>query len=174
MALTIISETYGARKPLVICEADSLDDLVGLKCAEGSEATIDGKRYVLDRVNGWVDAAAPAASNTFLVTLTPTAEDLSGTMDKQPSEIRVAYDAGKLIRFSVPEMHAAFEMTSCTLYDDYVAADDSLYNSIAAAAIFWYNVGGQDVLINVLTNEADQEVPYYNTMIFPLTPMENL
>ena len=56
MAVTIISESYGPRKPFVTCTAASTDELadyVGL-WAEGSEATISDTKYVLDKTNGWV------------------------------------------------------------------------------------------------------------------------
>lgn len=35
--------------------------------------------------------------NRFVVTLTPTAQDYSGTMDKTPAEVYAAYAAGKRI-----------------------------------------------------------------------------
>lgn len=56
MAVTILSESYGPRKPFVTCTAASLSELadyVGL-WAEGSEATISATKYVLDKTNGWV------------------------------------------------------------------------------------------------------------------------
>ena len=56
MAVTIISESYGPRKPFVVCTAASTDELAdyaGL-WAEGSEATISDTKYVLDKTNGWV------------------------------------------------------------------------------------------------------------------------
>ena len=37
----------------------------------------------------------------FVVTLTPTSEDFSGTMDKTPAEITAAYEAGQEIVFNV-------------------------------------------------------------------------
>lgn len=57
MAVTIISESYGPRKPFVTCTAASTDELAeyaGL-WAEGSEATISDTKYILDRTKGWVD-----------------------------------------------------------------------------------------------------------------------
>ena len=39
------------------------------------------------------------AANAFIVTLTPTALDYSGTMDKTVAEIDAAYQAGKEIIF---------------------------------------------------------------------------
>lgn len=56
MAVTILSESYGPRKPFVVCTAASTDELAdyaGL-WAEGSEATISTTKYVLDKTNGWV------------------------------------------------------------------------------------------------------------------------
>lgn len=39
------------------------------------------------------------ANNPFLVTLTPTAQDYSGTMDKTVAEINEAYESGRKIVF---------------------------------------------------------------------------
>lgn len=41
------------------------------------------------------------AGGKFIVTLTPTAEDFSGTMDKTVAEINAAYEAGQEIWFKV-------------------------------------------------------------------------
>ena len=40
-------------------------------------------------------------SSKFIVTLTPTAQDFSGTMDKTVAEINAAYEAGQEIVFKV-------------------------------------------------------------------------
>ena len=57
MAITIQSESYGPRKPFVICTAESTEELAEYAgaWAEGSEATIDTKKYVLDRTKGWTE-----------------------------------------------------------------------------------------------------------------------
>lgn len=74
MAVQILSQSYGPRKPLIECTADSLSDLAGLVCAEGSKATVGGTEYVLDRVNGWVEPGSGGGGGggggAFIVNLT--------------------------------------------------------------------------------------------------------
>ena len=97
--------------------------------------------------------------DTFTVTLTPTAQDFSGTMDKTPAEIRAAYDAGQNIVFSVPSMNAS---AAC------VQAVTVGSTSINCTTAIYYTINGQDVLIRAGTSDSDQT---YDTRIYPLTPM---
>ena len=61
--------------------------------------TSDDNGKVLGVVNGaW---AASEQGKKFIVTLTPTALDYSGTMDKTVAEINAAYEAGQEIVFRV-------------------------------------------------------------------------
>lgn len=91
----------------------------------------------------------------FLVTLTPTAQDFSGTMDKDPSDINTAIANGMRIMFSIPSLSASVEATQF------------VGGSVACANIT-YDIGGQDVLIQIVTSASDST---YSTKIFPLTPM---
>lgn len=87
MAVQILSQSYGPRKPLISCTADSLSDLAGLVCAEGSTATVGGTEYVLDRVNGWIEPGSGGGGSGVLVVSADTA---TGALDKTWREIREA------------------------------------------------------------------------------------
>lgn len=55
------------------------------------------------------------AANVFVVTLTPTALDYSGTMDKTVAEIYSAYTAGKRIVFRVMESQTTYSDVAVTM-----------------------------------------------------------
>lgn len=97
----------------------------------------------------------------FVVTLTPTEADFSGTMDKTPAEITEAFNAGKEIRVAVPSLGGLIGI--CTEFapsGDYI----SLWCNFIAN---FPDLGGY-MIITVITNTADST---YGTTIFPLTPM---
>lgn len=95
--LKIISQSYGPRKPLVVCEASSLDMLADLDCAEGSKATVGGTEYVLDRVNGWIEPGSGGGGGSDVLVVNVTYEGQTGTCDKTWAEINDAIHAGKLV-----------------------------------------------------------------------------
>ncbi len=101
----------------------------------------------------------PFAASNFIVTLTPTALDYSGTMDKTPQEITAAYNAGQKIVFDIPTMNA-------TVYADQYIADGN--NVLCAAKVFYY-VDGAPVLITIVTHGTD-DTQTYDTGIYALTP----
>lgn len=94
-------------------------------------------------------------NGVFTVTLTPTAQDFSGTMDKSAGEISTAFNNGKRIVFRIPGLGASVEATQ------YISGG-------VACANITYDIGGQDVLIQIVTSASDAT---YSTKIFPLTPM---
>lgn len=96
--------------------------------------------------------------DTFIVTLTPTAQDFSGTMDKTPQEITNAYNAGQDIEFDIPSLFVKCKAMEFAVTD----------GVIQAGAITTYRTGGSDLLIEILTDETD---PAYVTHIYSLTPM---
>jgi hypothetical protein len=105
--------------------------------------------------NPWQVVEENLYGGDFIVELTPTAQDFSGTMNKTPSEIRIAIDTRKRIMFSIPSMSASVEATQF------------IGRSVACANIT-YNISGQDVLVQIVTSDSDST---YSTKIFPLTPM---
>ena len=94
-------------------------------------------------------------TGVFTVTLTPTAQDFSGTMDKLPGEIAAAFTQSYRIVLRIPSLNASAEATQF------------IGNSVACANVT-YDIGGQDVLIQIVTSASDST---YSTKIFPLTPM---
>jgi len=57
-------------------------------------------------------------SNRFVVTLTPTAEDFSGTMDKTVAEINEAWQAGKEIWFKLVTLDGTMYARCNALWDN--------------------------------------------------------
>ena len=69
------------------------------------------------KVLGVVDGewAASEQGKKFIVTLTPTDLDYSGTMDKTVAEINAAYEAGMEIVFRVDGSGAGLSIWDCTV-----------------------------------------------------------
>lgn len=111
MAITIISESYGPRKPFITCEADSLDELAALECAEGSTATVGGTEYTLDRVNGWIvpGGGGGEGGGAFIIdcTVSYEGEDEEGVyaIDKTLEEINAAYNAGQALLLKLTNVY---------------------------------------------------------------------
>lgn len=101
MAVQILSQSYGPRKPLIECTADSLSDLAGLVCAEGSTATVGGTEYVLDRVNGWVEpgSGGGGGGGSGVLVVHETYDEQTDTviLDKTAGEIISAAQSGKIV-----------------------------------------------------------------------------
>ena len=93
----------------------------------------------------------------FIVTLTPTSPDFSGTMDKTPEEITAAYNAGQEIEFDIPSLSV-----KCKAMEFAVNVD-----TIQAGAIVTYRTGDLHLLIEILTDAGDS---IYYTHIYSLTP----
>ena len=124
-----------------------------------------GDTVTAERLNKMESGIAAAAADPFIVTFTPTAQDLSGTMDKTSAEIQTAYDAGKSIVFRVilgedyfVDIQLAFAAKFPEQqYRNYVAYLFNTAENLLAVA----ETGG--------TNNPDNYT--YNTTIYPLTPM---
>lgn len=101
--------------------------------------------------------------NKFVVTLTPTAADYSGTMDKTVAEITAAYEAGQelVFRFVIDQdAHADVAVTAVN-YDAYT------YPSFDAFAIML----SANVLVYAhtsYTNDGTRQT--YSTKVYSLTP----
>ena len=103
-------------------------------------------------------------SDTFIVTLTPTSPDYSGTMDKTVAEIQTAYDSGSEIVFRT--------MISATTHVDVPMSFASelgfAFKDFGATII----LPSQNVMIAAETLATDNGTKQtYETTIYPLTPM---
>lgn len=114
-----------------------------------------------ERLNNMEDEIENA-NEPFIVTLTPTSEDLSGIMDKTPQELFEAWTAGKTIIADVPDLGSSFVFTTATFAD---LDDDGEKDAAYLAANFWYNMGGQDLYMVILT-----QIDGYSVYPFALTP----
>ena len=98
-----------------------------------------------------------AQQKKFIVTLTPTSPDFSGTMDKTPAEITAAYGAGQEIVFDIPSMSARIHATQFLVVNDVI---------IAGGMVF-YDVNNSPVIITIAT---DSSASTYATQVFATTP----
>ena len=106
------------------------------------------------------------ANNPFIVTLTPTAQDFSGTMDKTVAEINAAYEAGRKIVFRVMRSATVYIDVDCSIR--YVNGD-YVYPSFEGYLIMINQTGA---LVHAYTGATDDGTKQtYGTHIFPLTPM---
>lgn len=117
------------------------------------------------KVLGVVDGAWAASEQgkKFIVALTPTALDYSGTMDKTVAEINAAYEAGQQIVFRA--------MLSATEYMDVDCTarwhTDSTYPSFNGFILTTVN----DAFIFVHTGATDDGTEQtYSTTVYSLTP----
>ena len=106
----------------------------------------------IHEMNGTVNVQFTSLDK-FIVTLTPTAADYSGTMDKTPQEITAAYYKGENIVFALGEYE--FPYISAELVGDYYA--------IMAMFIDTTNQS----MITLRTSSEDNT---YSTFIYGLTP----
>lgn len=105
-----------------------------------------------------------ANNNKYIVTLTPTSLDYSGTMDKTVAEINAAYEAGQQIVFRVYTGDGTYNEADCTIrYKN----GDNTYPSFNAYLVD----GNNNVLIfayTSVTNDGTKQT--YHTDIYSLTP----
>lgn len=93
--------------------------------------------------------------NKFVVTLTPTAQDFSGTMDKTGEEITAAYEAGQEIVLQIDYQNLLY-----TIDVSYVRDGRPSYTFITFVALFTLNGN----LVQISTQQDT-----YDTDIFTLT-----
>ena len=112
-----------------------------------------------------MESGIESANVPFVVTLTPTAQDFSGTMDKTVAEINAAYEAGRKIVYKVLMSEAQFIYADVTMvyFNSYCT-----YPSFNAFVID----DGNNLLIEAMTSATDDAITNtYYTNIYPLTPM---
>lgn len=99
----------------------------------------------------------------FIVTLTPTALDYSGTMDKTVAEINAAYEAGKEIVFRVITSESSHMDVDCTA--------SYFYSGLTYPSFIAYIIGDGDVIIYAFTGTTDDgTMQTYGTKVYSLTP----
>lgn len=98
-------------------------------------------------------------NDIFIIHLTPTSQDMSGTMAETPAEITAAVSAGKRIYGEVAGLNGMIVFTQFEEIPD---------TGICCVGQFLYDVSDQDMLVNVMTSVTDQT---YTTGLFPLTPL---
>lgn len=113
--------------------------------------------------SGGVWNIVPKVPNKFVVTLTPTALDYSGTMDKTVAEINAAYEAGMEIWFAVQ----ANGLTLSAPCSQVTYASSRIYPSFDCDIVDITN----RVMIHVYTAyEDDGTKQTYSTSVYSLTP----
>lgn len=120
----------------------------------------DGK--VLTANSGVWGAQEPIGKK-FIVTMTPTALDYSGTMDKTVAEINAAYEAGQQIVFRVVTGATTYMEVDCTARwnngDTYPSFNGFIFG------------GDNDTLIYAYTGARDDGTwQTYSTVLYSLTP----
>ena len=99
----------------------------------------------------------------FIVTLTPTALDYSGTMDKTVAEINAAYEAGQEIWANISaqgkNLYIPLEMASTNGEDQYPSFDFCTYDIEEGLLILAFTA---------YTNDGTKQT--YSTAIYTLTP----
>lgn len=120
---------------------------------------MDLMTYALCKGNG-----GGGSPNKFIVTLTPTVQDFSGTMDKTGAEITAAHEAGQQIVFNVVGFPGFDHVQIPAAWYTYATN-----NTICAACATLVDVAS-NLQIIIVTSVASDGTNYY-TNIYPLTPL---
>ena len=119
---------------------------------------------IIKHAVGVEDVSVEVVPDTFIVTLTPTALDYSGTMDKTVAEISGAFEAGRKIVFRILTSATEYMDVDCTARwhtsATYPSFNAFIVNSTNNVLIFAYTE---------TTNDGSKNT--YSTAIYPLTPM---
>ena len=116
---------------------------------------------------GLIEALGPGGgggSNKFIVTLTPTAEDYSGVMDKTLAEISAAYEASCDIVFSIITSENGSYVDIPLSSMDFNNEDENPF--YVFHAYFLYG----EMLIEAYNIEVAPQTNTYDTNIYALTP----
>ena len=106
-----------------------------------------------------------AALSPLIVNLTPTAQDMSGVMDKTVSKINEAYELGRRIVFRAWMTSTSWMDTDCTA----TWHDSNTFPSFNAYIITHTPTDALLLAGTGATNDGTKNT--YVTQIFPLTPM---
>ena len=115
------------------------------------------------KVLGVVDGAWAAQAKKFIVTLTPTALDYSGTMDKTVAEINAAYEAGMEVVFHT--VTGANDWVETPLA--YYAANGSDYHGFSTTII---QIAQNLLIVALVASDDDGTKQTYATKVYSLTP----
>ena len=107
--------------------------------------------------------AASEQGKKFIVTLTPTALDYSGTMDKTVAEINAAYEAGMEVVFHT--VTGANDWVETPLA--YYAADGSDYHGFSTTII---QIAQNLLIVALVASDDDGTKQTYSTTVYSLTP----
>lgn len=144
------------------------------KAVEADEVTVDGDNVNIggcvwngenwDFTNAGQGGGGGGGGEKFIVTLTPTAPDYSGAMDKTVAEINEAYEAGQEIWF---KLH--------TSASDYIEVPVQLvgHDTTLAYPSFETSVvqSGANLQVFASTNATDDGTKQtYSTTVYSLTP----
>ena len=151
-------------------------------CTYGFKFDVDGtgKAYIRDNifkdigtlkinptsdVGEFTNNIGADSDDPFIVTLTPTAQDYSGTMDKTVAEIKSAYDAGKRIVFRVMESATSYSDVAVTMTYQGAFLQYPSFNAFIV-------MDQLNLLVFAFTGTTnDGTSATYGTTIYPLTPM---
>lgn len=123
---------------------------IGFDCA-GKIHIVEGDPYTVS-----------VEPDKFIVTLTPTAQDYSGTMDKTVAEINAAYEAGQDVWFSTGTAGASFMFPLST-----VVSTSNDYPSFQWTFLF---VDSNYLVQFYIGSTSDGTTQTYSTKIYTLTP----
>lgn len=123
---------------------------------------MDLMTYALCNGNG----GGGGSSNKFIVTLTPTAQDFSGTMDKTLNEVYSAYEAGMEIVAHVPFNGAVIEAKLVQIIDAQLAFPSFYWMAIEPSQNM------QILAYNSTNADEPNPTPFsYSTKLYALTPV---
>lgn len=113
-----------------------------------------------------MESGIQTAVDPFVVTLTPTAQDFSGVMDKTVGEIFEAYQNGARLLFSmVAGVGTHYDVEIANVNTD----ANHLYPSFNATLTVETPTYGLIYAYTAFTDDASKNT--YSTKFFPLTPM---
>ncbi len=106
------------------------------------------------------------SSNKFIVTLTPTAQDFSGVMDKTVEEINTAYEDGQEIWFSLNDGEGSTYSVPCDMIIHNLGEGIN-YNDYCAKVLVY----AMDAIVLVRVNGSGGTTATYSTYLYSLTPL---